>query len=186
VLPGEAQVTQGLAQVQRRLQAATGIAAQNATPASTRPDPLADELAQLRALRAQLQQSANAAQSAGTNPARRATPPAPAGGTGATTADIAAGAVRLAPLLRAQGANAHELAAVERIARTLGQSPPLPTGRAPDVQRLRSEVDLLDALELQLERRAASGQPTRSALAGRGAEQYQSAVAEYYRQLSGQ
>src|SRR6185437_3540592 len=104
----------------------------------------------------------------------------------ASSAQVAAGAARLLPLLRAQGANAQELASVQRLARTLGDSPPLPAGRAPDVQRLRSEVDLLDALELQLEGRAAAGQPTRTAVAGRGAEQYQGAVAEYYRQLSRQ
>ncbi|HTT05494.1 MAG TPA: hypothetical protein VMF64_09405 [Steroidobacteraceae bacterium] len=183
---GEAQVTQGLAEVQRRLQSAAVIAGQGATPAGARADALADELARLRALRSQLQQSANAAQSAGTVPAGDATTPAAARGSGTSPADVAAGAVRLTPLLRAQGADARQLAALERTARTLGQSPPLPGGRAADVQRLRAEVDLLDALELQLEQRAAAGQPTRTAIAGRGAEQYQSAVAEYYRQLSRQ
>jgi hypothetical protein len=192
VLPGETQITQGLTEVQRQLQEAARIAGQGTLPAGAHADPLADELARLRALRSQLQQQANAAQSAGTAAGTTAAageaksssaqvPPA-----SPTTAGVAAGVARLEPLLRAQGANAHELATVERIARTLGDSPPLQGGRAPDVQRLRSEVDLLDALELQLERRAAAGQPTRTAVAGRGAEQYQRAVAEYYRQLSQQ
>lgn len=182
--PGEAQVSRGLAELQRRLQSAAEVAGQGATPGG--PDPLADELARLRTLRSQLQQSANAAQSAGNGRARAGTMPASLAATGAMTADVAARAMRLTPLLRAQGARAQELAAVERMARTLGQSPPLPSGRAPDVQRLRTEVDLLDALELQLEQRAAAGQAIRTAVEGRGAEQYQSAVAEYYRQLSRQ
>lgn len=182
--PGEAQVSRGLAELQRRLQSAAEVAGQGAAPAG--PDPLADELARLRTLRSQLQQSANAAQSAGNGRARAGTMPASLAATGAMTADVAARAMRLTPLLRAQGARAQELAAVERMARTLGQSPPLPGGRAPDVQRLRTEVDLLDALELQLEQRAAAGQAIRTAVEGRGAEQYQSAVAEYYRQLSRQ
>ncbi|HEX4051812.1 MAG TPA: hypothetical protein VHY19_13130 [Steroidobacteraceae bacterium] len=204
VLPREAQITQGLAEVQRQLQAAARIAGQGSLTAGARADPLADELARLRTLRSQLQQQANAAQSEATSAAAgtanpltahpkhaRATGPtnptlADATLAGPTSAGVAAGAARLLPLLRAQGANAHELATVQRIARTLGDSPPLPAGRAPDVQRLRGEVDLLDALELQLERRAAAGQPTRTAVAGRGAEQYQRAVAEYYRQLSRQ
>jgi len=99
---------------------------------------------------------------------------------------VAAGVARLEPVLRAQGANARELATVERLARALGESPLRSGGRAPDVQQLRGEVDLLDALELQLERRADEGEAIRTAVSGRGAEQYQSAVAEYYRQLSRQ
>ena len=198
VLPGEKQVTRGLAEVQRQLQAAARIAGQGATPPGASADPLAAELARLRTLRSQLQQQANAAQGVGTSPTESATKPSTAHAkpaspspananlAGTTNAGVAAGATRLLPLLRAQGANAHELATVQRIARTLGESPPLAAGRTPDVQRLRSEVDLLDALELQLEQRAAAGQPTRTAIEGRGAEQYQGAVAEYYRQLSRQ
>src|SRR6185437_6405792 len=138
-LPGERQLTQGLAEVQRQLQQAARIAGQGTAPAGAGANQLADELARLRALRSQLQQQANAAQSAGTGAAASSAP--------ASSAGVAAGATRLLPLLRAQGANTQELATVQRLARTLGDSPPLPAGRAPDVQRLRSEVDLLDALE---------------------------------------
>lgn len=179
----EAQITQGLAELQRRLQAAALIAGADERSAAAMPDALEQELARVRALRSQLAQAADAAQAAGASPA----PAAAARQSAAAAAAVAAGALRLEPQLHAQGADAAELASIQQLARTLGQTPAPPAGREPDLQRLRAEVDVLDALELALERRAAlAAEPARAAVSGRGAEQYQSAVAEYYRQLSRQ
>jgi hypothetical protein len=99
---------------------------------------------------------------------------------------VAAGAAGLVPLLRAQGADERQLAQIDRLARQLGEAN-IVTGRALALaQQLRGQINVLDELELQLAQRGQSQQAIRAAVDNRGAEQYQQAVAEYYRQLSRQ
>jgi hypothetical protein len=98
---------------------------------------------------------------------------------------VATGAAALVPLLRAQGVDAASLDRIARLSRQLQEG--LGTGReGPLAEQLRGEITLLDQLELQLTRRGQSEQAIRAAVANRGAERYQEAVAEYYRQLSRQ
>jgi pilus assembly protein FimV len=108
------------------------------------------------------------------------------GAAGREMRAVAAGAAGLMPALAAQGADQRSLNTVARLSRQLGEASAPLSGRADDVAQLRAQVDMLDALELQLEQRASAAGSIRGDSADRGAEQYQRAVAEYFRQLSRQ
>jgi len=193
VVAGDAAVTQALGELRQRLQLAAGEATRAAEAASARPDPVADELARLRALRGRLQQLADAAQLQASGP-RGTSGRGGAGAAGVMGATdvasagraVAAGAAGVVPLLRAQGADAQQLAQIQRLSRQLGEAA-IVTGRAQRLaEQLRGEIDVLDALEAQLIGRGQPQEAIRAAAQDRGAEQYREAVAEYYRQLSRQ
>lgn len=211
VAPSEDSVTQSLRELHEQLQrAASAAVVARATPSAT--DPVASQLARIRALRAQAEQRADqqarasGGQSGGSSAAAAGSANgsgSPPGGGGVVsggllggapgTGDVAGtpGAVAsdvggLLPLLRARGASTQDLDAISRLTRQLGA---LGNGRSATMAaQLRDEESLLEQLELRLEHAASPGSESaaRAAVTDPASDRYREAVAEYYRQLSRQ